>query len=190
MFQDSLFAEPAPVLKNQTLFFAILPDAEKAEEMRRFALQLCDLHELTAEPILAKKLHVTLHAYKEFGRLAESLVQSAKMAGAHVARLTQPFAITFDRVKSFPKSGRKPCVLAEEGGNAALKELHRQLKIVLGKAKNGETPAYTPHVTLLYDEKMVEEEQLSPVTWKATELVLIHSANGVYDLRGRWPLQG
>lgn len=190
MFQDSLFAEPAPVLKNQTLFFAILPDAEKAEEMRRFAQQLCDMHELTGDPILAKKLHVTVHAYKEFGRLVESLVQAAKMAGAHVARLTQPFEITFDRVKSFPTSGRKPCVLAEDGGNAALKELYRQLMIILGKVKNGAVPGYTPHVTLLYDEATVPEEQLSPVTWMAKELVLIHSANGVYDLRGRWPLQG
>ncbi len=190
MFQDSLFAEPAPVVKNQNLFFAILPDAEKADEMRRFAQQLCELHELTAEPILANKLHVTLHAYREFGRLAESLVQSAKMAGAHVARLTPPFEITFDRVKSLSKSGLKPCVLAEDGGNVALQNLHQQLMIVLGKAKSGEVPAYTPQVTLLFDEKMVEEEQLSPVTWTATELVLIHSANGVYDLRGRWPLQG
>lgn len=191
MFQDSLFAEPAaPAVKNQTLFFAILPDMEKADEMRQFAHQLCDLHELTADPILAKKLHVTVHAFKEFARLEESLVQAAKMAGAKVARMTKPFEVMFDRVKSFPTPGRRPCVLAADGGNAPLKELYRQLMTVLGKIKKGEPPAYTPHLTLLYDEKMVEEEELTPVTWPARELVLIHSAHGVHDLRGRWPLQG
>ncbi len=190
MFQDSLFAEPEPVLKNQSLFFAMLPDAEKAAEIRRFAQQLCSMHELTGDPISAKKLHLTLHAYKEFGRLAESLVQSAKMAGAKVAQRTKAFEITFDRVKSFPIAGRKPCVLAEDGGNAALKELYRELMVVLGKVKNGVAPAFTPHMTLLYDEKTVEEERLSPVTWMARELVLIHSRDGFYDLRGRWPLQG
>ncbi len=191
MFQDSLFAEPAPVVKDQTLFFAVLPDMDRAEEMREFAQQLCDMHELLGDLILPKKLNVTVHAFKEFARLEESLVEAGKMAGAKVARLIKPFEVTFDRVKSFPTPGRRPCVLVgDDGGNAPLRELHRQLMTVLGKVKKGVVPSYTPHLTLLYDEKMVEEEQLSPVTWMARELVLIHSMNGIYDLRGRWPLQG
>ncbi len=191
MFQDSLFAEPAPVVKDQNLFFAVFPDMDRAEEMRQFAQQLCDLHELLGDPILPKKLHVPLHAFKEFGRLEESLVQAGKMAGAKVARLIKPFEVTFDRVKSFPTPDRKPCVLVgDDEGNAPLRELHRQLMTVLGKVKNGKVPGYTPHLTLLYDEKAVEEEELAPVTWTARELVLVHSAGGIYDLRGRWPLQG
>ena len=47
---------------------------------------------------------------------------------------------------------------------------------------------FTPHVTLLYDARGVDEYPIEPIFWTVTEFVLIHSVKG-HDYRGRWPLQ-
>ena len=46
---------------------------------------------------------------------------------------------------------------------------------------------FTPHVTLLYAERNVEEHPIEPIGWTVSEFVLIHSMRGHVHL-GRWPL--
>jgi 2'-5' RNA ligase len=50
---------------------------------------------------------------------------------------------------------------------------------------------FTPHVTLLYDSRLVAEQAVSPIHWTAHELVLVHSLLGQtrYVPLARWPLQ-
>jgi 2'-5' RNA ligase len=47
---------------------------------------------------------------------------------------------------------------------------------------------FTPHVTLLYDARDVEEHPIEPIGWTVNELVLIYSDRGHFHLR-RWPLR-
>jgi len=56
----------------------------------------------------------------------------------------------------------------------------------------GRSHAFTPHLTLLYDDRVVVEEVVTPVSWMAAELVLVHSVvgEGHYDLPDRWAFQG
>ena len=100
--------------------------------------------------------------------------------------------MTFDRAVSF--LGRpRPLVLCSEDDIPELIALQRALghaiqKQGLGRAK----PQYTPHVTMLYDERAVEAHAIEPVRWTVREFVLVHSLRGKsqYDVLGRWPLGG
>jgi 2'-5' RNA ligase len=47
---------------------------------------------------------------------------------------------------------------------------------------------FTPHVTLLYDKRSVEEQPIEPISWNVREFALIHSMNGHTHL-ARWPLR-
>jgi RNA 2',3'-cyclic 3'-phosphodiesterase len=47
---------------------------------------------------------------------------------------------------------------------------------------------FTPHITLLYAERNVEEHPIEPIGWTVNEFVLIHSMRGHVHL-ARWPLQ-
>ena len=46
---------------------------------------------------------------------------------------------------------------------------------------------FTPHVTLLYDTRDVEEYPIEPIGWTVKEFVLIRSLNG-HEHLVRWPL--
>ena len=52
--------------------------------------------------------------------------------------------------------------------------------------------AITPHVTMLYDERAVEDHAIEPVRWTVRDFVLVHSlrGQGQYNILGRWPLGG
>jgi 2'-5' RNA ligase len=70
----------------------------------------------------------------------------------------------------------------------------RSLRRTLGVAIAGKGCRYlakkdfTPHVTLLYAERNVEECPIEPICWTVNEFVLIHSMHGHVRL-ARWPLR-
>jgi 2'-5' RNA ligase len=49
------------------------------------------------------------------------------------------------------------------------------------------TTNFTPHVTLLYDARDVDEFPVEPIGWTVKEFVLIRSLNG-HEHLVRWPL--
>jgi len=99
--------------------------------------------------------------------------------------------VRFDRASSFVnRPNNRPCVLLDDGGgNAALRQCQNRLAAAFGA---GRSHAFTPHLTLLYDDRVVVEEVVTPVSWMAAELVLVHSVvgEGHYDLLDRWAFQG
>ena len=50
---------------------------------------------------------------------------------------------------------------------------------------------YTPHVTLLYDDRCVAEQVVETIEWAANEFVLVHSLIGQnrHVPLARWPLR-
>ena len=176
---------------TDSLFFAVYPDAETAERIARLAQRLRDEHQLTGRPLPLWRLHVTLHHLGSHAGLPASLVGAAGEAGAMI-RLA-PFDVTFDQVGSFPGRSHLPFVLRGGGGGAGLVELQRELGVALtdvGLAPR-EQRAYTPHLTLLYDDRRVREQAVEPVAWTVRELVLVRSLLGrsQHQAIARWPLQ-
>jgi RNA 2',3'-cyclic 3'-phosphodiesterase len=163
------------------LFFAVRPDAAAAARIHALALRFGKVYGLTGKPRPPEVLHVTLRFLGEHNGLPPQLVNKAlAMAkGLHGA----PFELAFDQVMSFENKGIPPLVLCREDACAPLDALRRQL----GDASRG----FKPHVTLLYDRKMITLQEVAPpVAWRVTEVLLIHSLIGRthHEMLARYPL--
>jgi RNA 2',3'-cyclic 3'-phosphodiesterase len=93
----------------------------------------------------------------------------------------------------FPQA--RSLVLCGEGGRKPLTRLHVQLGVGMHNAglRHNISRDFTPHMTLLYDRKAVPPTSLdTPVSWTASEFLLIHSVLGKTEHRiiDRWPLLG
>jgi 2'-5' RNA ligase len=175
------------------LFFAVVPAWDDAQQIQQVALRQRSQHGLTGAPLKSERFHVSLHSLGEYVGLPPTTVADAKQAAATIA--AAPFDVTFDRVMSFSGSPRKrPFVLRGSDGLAALMAFQRTLAVAMAKAGLGRfvKAQYTPHVTLLYDPRAVEEHPVTPVGWTVREFVLVHSLiNQTRHIPlGRWPLRG
>jgi 2'-5' RNA ligase len=175
------------------VFFAIVPDLDGAQKISQFALRQRSQHGLTGAPLESGRFHVSLHGLGEYDGLPRGIVAAATEAAATIA--AAPFDVTFDHVMSFSGSPRhRPFVLRGSDGLAALTAFQRTLGVAMAKAGLGRfvKAQYTPHMTLLYDPRSVEEHPVAPLGWIVREFVLVHSllGQGQHIPLGRWPLRG
>lgn len=173
--QLSLFAAP-PV--TDRLFFAIFPDAETAGDVARRAEQLRASHQLNGRPLAADRFHVTLHHLGDHAGVRRDIVAAASEAAETI--VTPPFEVVFDRVASFHNGGNNPLVLQGGQDLEALKAFQRDLGLAMARAGIGRLvdKSFTPHVTLLYDKRLIAEEPVAPVVWMVNRFALIHSLLG------------
>lgn len=189
--QLSLDGFDAPSSPTDRFFFALLPDAESVTRIATLSRQLRGECGLEGRAVAPERLHVTLYFLGDFVGLPEGVVARASRAASLLA---QPaFEVMFDRVMSFAGSrGGRPCVLRCKDGLAALANFQRALAIEMSKEglKPADKSAYTPHLTLLYDQRSVPEQSIEPIGWRADEFVLVRSAIGQsrHETIARWPL--
>lgn len=172
---------------NCGLFLAALPDAAAATRIHHLAGLLKRAHCLSGRLIAPERLHVSLFF---LGGLPDRMERAICEAMGDVRM--SPFEVSFDRTASFRgKLGSRPFVLIGERGLNQLKSLRQALGTELarqGLRRRAKT-SYEPHVTLLYDNRCVEEYPVAePVSWVVNEFVLIHSMCG-HTHRARWPLR-
>ena len=115
------------------------------------------------------------------------------MACAAIDELkAEPFDVSFDRTMSFRGGpGSRPFVLAGGDGLVPLKLFRRCLAAAFVQRdglKHLGRRDFTPHVTLLFDDRVVDEQPIGPIGWTARDLVLIHSMKGHQHL-ANWPLR-
>lgn len=173
------------------LFFAIFPDAACAARIARLAQDLRLQLGLNGNPFRTERFHVTLNFLGDFSGVPHDVVAMAATAAAAVA--TAPFEVAFDRASSFGgKSGGRPFVLRGGEGIAALTRFQRALGVSLTKAGLAAEKErhYTPHLTLLYDDRTIAERAVETIRWTVHEFVLVHSLLGrsQYTPLERWPL--
>jgi 2'-5' RNA ligase len=185
------FEEPQPALDR--LFFAILSPLGAAAQIAERIQFLRTEHGLKGRPIGSERLHISLHNLGDHPRLPKTLVEQARVVGASVA--VPPFDIVFDRAVTFAiKRKRLPLVLRAGGELPALDAFHRCLGEAMKKAGLGRrvAPHFTPHMTLLYDERVVEECAVETVRLTVRDFALVHSLVGRsrYIELARWPLRG
>lgn len=191
MHQSSLggFAAQHP---TDRLFFAVMPPPALAQRIAALAGQLREQFGLRGQPRPTGHLHVTLHHLGDFAGLPQQRVDEACASAAGVA--LPSFEARFDRVASFRgRPGKHPLVVLGAEGEAGLAGLYESLGTrlaVAGLARRER--AFVPHITLLYDARIVEPRQIEPFGWTADEFLLIHSLLGrkEYRVLGRWRLAG
>jgi 2'-5' RNA ligase len=158
------------------LFFAAVPDLDAAAEIYRVAGILKEAHRFTRRLVPRECLHVSLLF---LGHGSEQLLRDAREAVAGV-KMT-PFEVSFDRTASFRgKPGNYPFVLV--GGDALDRLISLGHALDAAVAEKGMARRvrrdFTPHVTLLYGDRAVEEYPVAPIRWTVNEFVLIHSLQG------------
>jgi RNA 2',3'-cyclic 3'-phosphodiesterase len=182
-----------PARPTDRLFFALQPDAETAQRVAALAQTLREQQGLKGKPLKTQHFHVTLHFLGDHLELPEAVVRAACEAAACVAQ--PPFQMVFDRVASFHNKRRlQPLVLRcgdEPSPVMALRQTLADALKQVGLARLVDT-RFTPHLTLLYDARLVPSQAIEPIAWTASEFVLIHSLIGKtrHIPLGRWPLRG
>lgn len=165
------------------LFFAAVPDFETAARIHRLAGILKQAHRFGGEPIVPARLHVSLLF---LGHWSEQVARNACEAVAGVRMI--PFEVSFDRTASFRgRPGNRPLVLLGDGTSDRLKSLGHRLGAAIAEKGMGRRRVkdFTPHVTLLYGERAIDEYPVEPIRWTVNEFVLIHSLQEHVHL-ARW----
>jgi len=174
------------------LFFGIFPPPADASRLAQLAQYLRARHALTGSPLAVERFHITLVHLGDYFGLPATVVRTAIDAASTV--VMPPFAVTFDYAESFSgKSATLPFVLRANTGVDRLVDFQRNLGMALKKAGLGRyvSSSFTPHVTLLYDEKLLSPEPVEPVGWVVNEFALVHSLlrRGRHIALERWPLR-
>lgn len=181
---------PSPRPPTHRLFFAAHPDAEAARHIDRLAQRLHDELRLAGKPLGLARYHVTLIFLGDFAGVPP--IDDLRRFGAQVA--LKPFQVAFDRVESFRKRrDRAPVVLLGDDGLDGLLTLREAIGRPFEDAGLMRlAPAFTPHLTLLYDPQRVESRTIAPITWTVREFSLVHSLIGHsrHTVLERWSLRG
>jgi 2'-5' RNA ligase len=186
--QFSLFDAP-PI--TDRLFFAIFPDPATAAEIARQADTLRAAHQLGGRPLAPERFHITLHHLGDHAGVRRDIVAMANEAAE--AMTTAPFEVAFDRAASFHNGGNNPFVLQGGEGLEALKGFQRDLGLTMARAGLGKLvdKSFTPHVTMLYDRRLVPDQAVAPIRWTVGGFTLIHSLLGRTEhvILGNWALR-
>ena len=191
--QLALFESPDPLPSRYRLFVGIFPDAEAADFICDQQTALSDKFGLRGKFRPRNIFHVTLHHIGDYPEMSERIIETAAEA-CEAAFAGQPsVGVTLDHAMSFGgRPGNLPFVLVKPNRNQRLMELHHRLITELAKRKLASRGdfKFVPHITLLYDRQSVPEQPVSPVTWRAHEVVLVlsHLGETRYERLRCWAL--
>ena len=168
------------------LFFALRPEDEASAAMQSLGARLKTVHRLHGRAIARERLHNTLAAVHDTGSISQNIAR-AKAIGDRLRH--RRFPVRFDWTASFRgRDHGHPFVL--RGGEGCLPEFREMLCARMQQAGFAVDRSFTPHVTLLWADRCVEEYPVAPIGWTVCEFVLIASLQGCsrhIDV-ARWPL--
>jgi 2'-5' RNA ligase len=193
MSQQPYFPGFEPRPPRDILFFGLLSEMDSATAIIKTAESLRHLHGLNGRLIGPERLHLSLHTIGRYDGLPDLIIERAYEAGAMVS--TSPFPLVFDRVMSFDNGREKrPVILRPAFDLARLFKLHGVLGEAMKRARIGRhvTSHFTPHMTLFYDSRVMQERPIGPIRMDVRDFVLVHSLVGQsrYIELARWPLRG
>jgi 2'-5' RNA ligase len=171
------------------LIFAIRPDAGVSARIAAQCAMLKVLQGLGGRFIGTDRLHITLQWVPSAREDARRFLPYAEAIVSDLSPV--PLEVSFTEALSFQSGrGRYPFVL--RGENPGLEALFGGLGEAMRHVglDRFATRSFTPHMTLLYDPKLVAAQPIEPIGWQAAELTLIHSLRGLgrHDVLARWPL--
>ena len=189
------FQPPLPgcgLARLDSIFFAVLPDASASDQIEHLTSALTARHQLVGKRLGRRRLHVSLHGLGTYEGVPKSLVETASEAASMIC--APRFTVQWDRAMSFRgREGNRPFVLRGSSELTALQDFHGELGAALRRTRLWRTVrgSFTPHVTLLYDARLVAEQPVPAVTWEVRDFVLIHSPQGHsrHIELGRWALR-
>lgn len=167
------------------LFFAVMPDPDTAARIAALANHWQSEAGIKAKPRPTGHLHITLNVLGAAFYLPPPVISRACAVAATLSAL--PFDVTFDRLAHFGRHW----VLTSSTGIEALIDFRQRLAGLLKQAYlQAGNARFTPHLTLLYDNRKFATREIEPIKWSVREFVLIDSLQGEthYDFKARFPL--
>jgi 2'-5' RNA ligase len=170
------------------LFFAIRPDGETAAAIETLGGRLKRAHRLRGHTVARARLHNSLAAVHDIGTLSDNIAR-ARAIGDRLWH--RHFSVRFDWTGSFRGGDHGyPFVLRGEEGLEPLTVFREDLRARMLRAGFGVERSFTPHVTLLWADRCVEDYPMAPIAWTVRDFVLTASVQG-YSCHidvARWPL--
>ena len=161
------------------LFFAVFPDPQTASRIGQLAQDLRRRHRLKGRPLDSVRFHCSLYGFGNAGCVSDVFIAKAQEAASLVQ--VSPFRVSFNCAMSFSdRANDHPLVLVGDDGVVGMARLRSSLwdalrKVGLRPRKNS---SFTPHVTLLYDARHVDEQFIEPIGWTVSEFILVLSLIG------------
>jgi 2'-5' RNA ligase len=168
-----------------SLFFANKPRFEVRHAIAEMGQGLIAAHGLQGHVMDAGRLHLTLAAaWAEHLSLQEAIWRAQNLAtqirgAACLAR--------FDVTGSFRSGDRFPFVLRGEGMRELL-DFRAYLRGCLQRTGFAVASGFTPHMTLIWADRRVEDNPIAPISWRLEDFELVLSADGDHIQLGRWAL--
>lgn len=154
------------------LFFAMLPPTDLRAQIAGLRNTIQRARRLRGHVIAAERLHNTLLQIPASRRVVERAKDAA-------ARLRAPaFPVRFEWTQSFTHHGQKPFVLSGGDGLAPLRAFQGLLRDTMRDAGLPTSPGFTPHITLLWADALVEDAPIAPLAWTVRDFALIASPQG------------
>jgi 2'-5' RNA ligase len=172
------------------VFFSVLPPADVAPVLEKLGAVKRRAHGLRGRAITGERLHNTLTAVSYRRAALNETIERAKQVGAALAH--PAFPVRFDWTGSFGhQQHRYPLVLRGDDGLTSLVSFRRELCAAMIRAGFPVDQAFTPHITLLWADRCVEEYPVAPIHWIVREFVLTVSQQGEsrHIHVARWPLK-
>lgn len=173
-----------------SLFFCVFPEPAAREAIADETDTLRVEHSLTGPATRPSRLHVTLHYLGEHLTDRADIVEAATAAAAGVVHA--PLEVTLTRASSFStRDDRHPCVLLCPEERPPIHGLWRELsnRLMAGGFGRYLKREFTPHVTLLYDTRVLTPHAIEPIRWQVRDFSLVRSLRGEYEVIGSWPLR-
>ena len=193
LFQPEVLHGNPGKLLGYNLFLAIVPLPAEAQRFSLIGGELRRRHGLTHPCLRTEHLHMTLHALAGYAdTIPQADIDAAKAAAASV--VCPPLPVVFDSALSFINHGQPDnnayVLRCDAHSDAGVTKLRQALGLALRRvgllhAK----PTSTPHMTVLYDRRVVAAHAIEPLRWTATRFTLILSHQGLthHEWIGEWP---
>jgi 2'-5' RNA ligase len=175
-------------LRDDALFFALIPDVSAASRMIEIGREQRFKHGLTGKLPAPEQLHLPLAGVAVQAGLPSGLVDLTMQAAAAI--LMPSFDIVLDRARSLGSLRRRLVLCGDEGVSGAVV---MQLAVQIATHALGidaDWRRHVPRVTVLEGWRGNVDEAIEPVRWTATEFVLLHRLRERREpvVLGRWPL--
>ena len=175
-----------------SLFLGIFPPPIACEAIAVETDALRVEHSLIGQPIKPNRLHATLHYLGEHAIERNDIIDKAVVAASRVTH--GEFAMTLASASSFTtRSDRHPCVLLCPEECPPIHGLWRELGTQLMAAGLGRylKRDSVPHVTVLYDSRVLSPQAIEPVCWRVRDFSLVRSQPGrsEYEILATWALR-
>jgi len=180
------------VPESCSLFFAVFPPPAACEAMAVETDALRAEHSLIGQPIRPNRLHATLHYLGEHAIERGDIIDKASVAASQVAHAG--FEMTMASASSFStRNDRHPCVFLCPPERPPIHGLWRELGNQLMAAGLGRylKRDFVPHVTVLYDSRVLTPQAIEPVRWQVRDFSLVRSRpdRSDYEILGAWRLR-